>query len=261
MTSTELAALVLAAGQGKRLRPLTLIKPKPLCPVNNKPLIDFALDEVTGLLGRLGPQHVAVNAHHLADQVVAHVGERAHMSIEQPRPLGTAGAIAQLRDWIAGRPLLIRNTDAWRGDHVPRTFVDDWDGQRPRLLVVEDAQRADFEGRWRYAGLSLLPWADAQALPQKPHGLFEAVWAQAEADGRLELIVSAGAFIDCGTPRDYLRANLAASGGEPVIGPGSIIEGEVIRSVVWPRGVVRRGERLVESIRVGEDLTVDAQLS
>jgi MurNAc alpha-1-phosphate uridylyltransferase len=73
--------------------------------------------------------------------------------------------------------------------------------------------------------------------------------------------VSTAEFIDCGTPSNYLRANLAANGGESVIGPGAVVDGELIRSVVWPDGVVRAGERLVESIRVGSDVTVPAPLT
>ena len=261
MRPADLAALVLAAGVGKRLRPLTFIRPKPLCPINNVPLIDLAFSEVTQLLGPLGPDRIAVNAHHLAEQIVAHASDRAHLSIEQPQALGTAGAIGLLREWISGRPLLVRNTDVWRDGSVPSSFIDDWDGTAPRLLVVEDHKRADFGAQWRYAGLSLLPWSDASALPPQPQGLYEAVWAPAEAAGRLELITTDAPFIDCGTPRDYLRANLAASGGESVIGPGAVVEGEVIRSVVWPDGIVPKGERLVESIRVGADLTVHAPLS
>ena len=71
----------------------------------------------------------------------------------------------------------------------------------------------------------------------------------------------AGPFFDCGTPAEYLAANLAASGGQSVIGEGARVAGELVRSVVWPGGVVRAGERLVESIRVGEDLTVSGRLS
>ena len=261
MRSSDLAALVLAAGEGKRLRPLTLVRPKPLCPVNNVPLIDLAFTEVTQLLGLVGSDRLAVNAHYLADQVVAHVGDRAHLSIEHPHALGTAGAIGYLREWIDGRPLLVRNTDVWRGGGVPSSFIDDWDEAAPRLLVVEDPERADFGGRWRYAGLSLLPWAAAQLLSPEPQGLYEALWAPAEGSGRLGLVVSEAPFIDCGTPRNYLRANLAASGGESVIGPGAVVEGELVRSVVWPTGVVRRDERLVEAIRVGADMTVPAALS
>jgi NDP-sugar pyrophosphorylase family protein len=235
-----------------------MIRPKPLCPVNNVPLLDLAFGEVEQLLGSLGPDRLAVNVHHLADQVIAHVDDRAHISVEQPQALGTAGAVGFLREWIDRRPLLVRNTDVWRGAAVPTAFLDEWDGTAPRLLVVEDVERADFAGRFRYAGLSLLPWSDAQHLAPMPSGLYEAVWAPAEEAGRLQLVASDVAFIDCGTPADYLRANLAASGGESVIGPGAVVEGEVIRSVVWPDGVVRRGERLVESIRVGADITVPA---
>jgi NDP-sugar pyrophosphorylase family protein len=261
MQPTDLAALVLAAGKGTRLRPLTLIRPKPLCPVNNVPLIDGALDEVRSLLGPVGPDRLAVNAHHHAEQIVAHVGDRAHLSVEAPIALGTAGAVGAVKEWTAGRPLLIRNADVWRGGPVPASFIDEWEGDGPRLLVVDDPPRADFAARWRYAGLSLLPRSDASQLPAKPAGLYEAVWAKAEVDGRLELVPSEAAFIDCGTPANYLRANLAASGGESVIGPGAVVEGEVIRSVVWPDSVVRRAERLVECIRVGADLTVRAELS
>jgi MurNAc alpha-1-phosphate uridylyltransferase len=252
--TTDVAAVVLAAGEGRRLRPLTGIRPKPLCPINNVPLIASALDEVERLLGAASEKKVAVNAHHLADQVAAWVGTRAHLSIEQPVALGTAGAIGQLRDWLDGRDVLIRNSDVWRGGPAPAMFVAEWDHERPRLLVVRDEQRADFAGGYRFAGLSLLPWSIARDLPAEPTGLYELVWR----DHELDLVITEVPFIDCGTPSDYLRANLAASGGESVIGVGAVVDGEVVRSVVWPGGVVRRGERLVECIRVGADLTVPA---
>ncbi|MFL6241355.1 MAG: NDP-sugar synthase [Actinomycetes bacterium] len=260
VSSADLAAVVLAAGEGRRLRPLTLIRPKPLCPVANVPLIERAFVEVSALIGAPSPGQVAVNAHHLADQIAQWVGDGAHLSVEQPAPLGTAGAIGQLRSWLAGRDVLIRNADAWRDGPVPSTFVTEWDGQRPRLLVVHDEPRADFAGGFRYAGLSLLPGSTAQTIAAAPAGLYEEVWRAAERDSRLDLVVSDALFIDCGTPADYLRANLAASGGESVIGAGAVVDGDVIRSVVWPGAVVRRGERLVECIRVGTDVTVQARL-
>jgi NDP-sugar pyrophosphorylase family protein len=260
MPSADLAALVLAAGEGRRLRPLTSIRPKPLCPVNNVPLLELALDEVAALLGPVGPDRLAVNAHHLAEQVARYVGDRATLSVEEPTALGTAGAIGNLRGWLDGRSVLVRNTDVWRGAAVPPAFVDDWDGVRPRLLVVADEARADFAGGWRYAGLSLLPWSLAQPLAPLPSGLYETVWHRAEREDRLDLVPSDMAFIDCGIPRDYLRANLAASGGRSVVGSGAVVEGALDRSVVWPGGRVGRDERLVECIRVGADLTVPAGL-
>ena len=65
-----ICAVVLAAGEGVRLRPLTERVPKALCPVGNVPLLDLALDRLARL-GLTGPSDVAVNACYLADQVVA----------------------------------------------------------------------------------------------------------------------------------------------------------------------------------------------
>src|SRR4051794_4151444 len=99
----DVCAVVLAAGEGRRLRPLTETRPKALCPVGNVPLLDRALAAVAAL-GLAGPGRVAVNAWHLADQIAAHVGTRAHVSVERaPAPLGSAGGLAELRDWADGR--------------------------------------------------------------------------------------------------------------------------------------------------------------
>ena len=256
---TDLAALVLAAGGGTRLRPLTDLLPKPLCPVGNVPLLDHALGRVEHVLGPIAPDHVAVNAHHLAGQVRAHVGTRVHLSEEQPEALGTAGAVGALRDWLAGRGLLVCNGDAYFRDLDLTTFVTGWDGVRPRLLVVPAADRAaDFAGRWSFVGISLLPWRDSAHLQPQPSGLYETVWRQAAADGRLDLVETTATFVDCGTPSDYLRANLLASGGESVVGAGARVEGTIERCVVWPNAVVRAGEHLVEVIRADGELTVPA---
>src|SRR4051812_38762975 len=85
----DVAGIVLAAGAGRRLRPLTTIRPKPLCPVANVPLIELAFGEVGQLVGDIAPVRVAVNVHHLADQVIEWVGPRAYISREEPVALGT----------------------------------------------------------------------------------------------------------------------------------------------------------------------------
>jgi len=254
--SNGLAALVLAAGEGRRLRPLTDLRPKPLCPVVDTTLLDLALDRVGAVVG---PGAIAVNAHHLADQIVAHVGDRAQLSIEQPEALGTAGAVGAIRDWLDGRDLLIANGDVCF-DEPPDVvdLVKGWDRKRPRLLVVEDRDRPDFEGRWRFAGVSLLPAATAAQLTAEPSGLFEMVWR----DASLDLVPTDTAYIDCADPSSYLRANLMLSGGNSVIGTGATIDGSIERCVVWPGAEVRAGERLVEVVRArtasGEALTVPA---
>ena len=252
---SELAAVVLAAGAGTRLRPLTLLRPKPLCPVNNVPLVDHALELTAAVTDR-----IAVNVHHGRDLLEMHLAGRVHLSIEEGEALGTAGAVGQLRDWIGGRDVLVVNGDSWH-DAPLRTLVQGWDAERIRLLVVDDPERADFDGRWRFAGASLMPWADASSLAAEPSGLYEMLWGTARDAGRLELVPSDGAFFDCGTPSEYLAANLYASGGDSVVGAGADVAGTLERCVVWPFGVVRDSETLSECIRAGRDTTVPAPLS
>jgi mannose-1-phosphate guanylyltransferase/MurNAc alpha-1-phosphate uridylyltransferase len=86
--------------------------------------------------------------------------------------------------------------------------------------------------------------------------LYEQLW-QDTPD--LDLVTTDAVAIDCGTPPRYLRANLHASGGASVIGQGAVVRGELVRSVAWPGARVAPGERLVESIRVGSNLTVEAR--
>lgn len=220
--------------------------------MGNVELVDLALARLDGLC-----TGIAVNVHAGRHQMERHLAERpVHLSVEEPAPLGTAGALGLLRDWIGGRPVLVTNADAWHRNDLA-VLVDGWDGSRLRLLAVHDPARGDF-GPWRYAGAALMPWPEIDRLEPVPSGIYEVSWRAAEAEGRLEVVAGDGPFFDCGTPSGYLAANLAASGGTSVIGAGAVVEGEVIRSVVWPGGVVAAGERLVESIRVGWDLTVPA---
>lgn len=197
-----LAALVLAAGRGERLRPITDVTPKPLLEIGGTTLLDAALARVETVVP-LTPADVAVNAHWLADQIVAAVGGRAHVSVEHPVALGTAGAVGAVREWLAGRDVLIVNSDAWFAGSVDvRRFVAEWDRARPRLLVVADEQRPDFEQRWRFCGISLLPGAIAADLDPVPSGLYEAVWR----DSPVELVPTDVEAIDCGTLEDLALA-------------------------------------------------------
>lgn len=205
----RLAALILAAGRGERLRPLTDTVPKPLLDVGGRTLLEHALERVASVVA-LSPADVAVNAHWLADQIAAAVAGRAHLSIEAAEALGTAGAVGALRPWIADRDLLVTNADAFLAPPPDLTgFVAGWDRRRPRLLVVADAARADFDGRWRFAGTSLLPARAAATLEPVPSGLYETVWRSQP----LDLVPTSSLFVDCGTPADLDCARLLAAGG------------------------------------------------
>jgi N-acetyl-alpha-D-muramate 1-phosphate uridylyltransferase len=248
----SLAAVVLAAGAGTRLAPLTRVRPKALCPVGDRPLVDHALDRVEAVVGP-GPEHVAVNAHAHRRQLEAHLAGRARVSVEEPVALGTAGALVPLRPWLDGRPVLVVNGDAWAPDDL-RPLVEGWDGERVRVLVASDPLRP-LGPHTRILG-SLLPRRAVDSIPEGVSGLTTVCWGPAAAAGRLEQVGGPRPFVDCGRPGDYLEANLRASGGRSVVGEGAEVRGTLERSVVWPGGVVRPGEHLVDAVRVGDWLTV-----
>jgi NDP-sugar pyrophosphorylase family protein len=241
--------VVLAAGRGTRLRPLTRLRPKALCPVGNVPLVDLALERV-----RPGVEEVAVNLHHGRRTLDLHLPDDVHRSVEEERPLGTAGALGHLRSWIAGRATLVVNADAWCPGSLAG-FVEGWDGERIRILVPGgDELRPDSA----IAG-ALMPWSDVSGLAAEPSGLYEASWREAAEAGRVEVVRHDGPFVDCGTPRDYLDANLRASGGDSVVEPGAVVEGTLDRCVVWSDARVFPGEALSCCIRARGGITVLAR--
>jgi MurNAc alpha-1-phosphate uridylyltransferase len=257
------AGVVLAAGAGTRLRPLTDLRAKALCPVGTVPLLDLALARLVPLAGK-GPGALAVNAHAFAAAVAATVGGRAHVSVETGEALGTAGALGLLRPWIEGRDVAVTNADVYLPGGL-RGFASaagGWDGRRSRMLCSPVEGPGDFPGvrpGLRYVGACLLPWTQVRELAAEPTGLFEVLWREQAAAGLLDLVPlgEAGAgnvAIDCGTPADYLAANLHAGGGRSVVDPSAVVEGEVERSVVWDGAHVAAGERLVEVVRAGTRL-------
>lgn len=243
----DLVGVVLAAGAGTRLRPLTLERPKALCPVGDVPLVDLAVERAAALVGA-----VAVNVHHGRDQLEPHLAARGdvHVSVEADEALGTAGALGHLRPWIDGRAALVLNADAWCPDPLA-PLVHGWDGERVRLLLVgADELRPSVQ----VAGC-LLPWRAVADLPSTPAGLYEVCWRPWADRDAVEVVRHDGAFVDCGTPADYLAANLAATGGATA-GAGAVVAGVTERCVLWPGAVVGTGEVLREAIRTSAGRTV-----
>lgn len=245
--------IVLAAGEGTRLRPLTEVRPKALCPVGNRPLLDFALERV-----RTVTTNVAVNVHAHREQLEQHLASHepgVHVSVEHDERLGTAGALGHLRDWIAGDALLVTNVDTLTAPDLT-SLVDGWDGERIRLLVTFNEHEPDFDGIWQYAGASVMPWSAVCDLPDRPADLYTERWRPALDAGDLELVPTQASFIDCGTPLRYLAANLMVSGGQSVIGGGAVVEGSIEASVIWPGAQVAAGEHLRHAIRLTDGRTV-----
>jgi N-acetyl-alpha-D-muramate 1-phosphate uridylyltransferase len=261
--AAEVVAVVLAAGEGRRLRPLTDAVPKALCPVGNVPLLDLALRRLAAL-GITGRARVAVNASYLGAQVVDAVAGRAHLSVEE-QPLGTSGALGRLRDWIDGRGVLVSNVDAYLAGGQIAPLLEGWDGESTRLLGVplRGEEPGGFSGR-RFAGYSLLPWHRVKDLTDEPGNLARTVWRPAEAAGELTVVDYEGTYLDTGTPPDYLAANLHTTRGgillhpdaevtgqvsEAVVGAGAVVRGRVHRAVIWAGARVEADEEVVDAIR------------
>lgn len=254
--------VILAAGAGTRLQPLTHLRPKAMCPVANRPLVDWALERA----GTARLQRLAVNVHHGRQSLEAHlhririhdgglgapqVDVPLHVSVEEQQALGTAGALGHLRPWIDGSGTLVLNADAWSPGSLAG-FVDGWDGERVRLLVA-GGDRLEPTSK---VAAALMPWSEVSGLDARPTGLYETSWRSADAAGRLEVVRYDGPFVDCGTPAQYLAANLQASDGASVVEPGALVEGTLDECVVWAGGVVGPGEHLRHAIRLAGSLTV-----
>ena len=112
-------AMVLAAGLGTRMRPLTETTAKPLLKVAGKPLIDHLLDNLVAA----GVRRAVVNVHWCADQVEAHVRARTDLEIvisdEREQVLETGGGLAKARALLGHDPVFVVNTDAFWGPAGP----------------------------------------------------------------------------------------------------------------------------------------------
>ena len=144
-------AMVLAAGIGSRMRPLTNDRPKALVEVGGKALIDHVLDR----LAAAGVETAVVNIHHFADQMTAHLAQRSHPQIkivdESAGLLDSGGGIKNALPLLGKDPFFVANIDSlWIDEGVPPLEVMKaaWDPEAMDLLVllVEKGRGIGFEG-------------------------------------------------------------------------------------------------------------------
>jgi len=117
------AAMLLAAGIGERMRPLTLTTPKPLLKVAAKPLIEYHLEA----LSKAGIQDVVINISWLGQQIVEHCGDGRRWGLAirysvEDEPLETAGGIIQALAQLGDKPFLLLNADIWT-DYAPENLL------------------------------------------------------------------------------------------------------------------------------------------
>lgn len=143
-------AMILAAGLGTRMRPLTETLPKPMIPVQGKPLIDWCLDFVTGV----GIHHVVVNSSYLPERLEAHLASRPQVRVsrEDFPPLETGGGIKKALPMLGSAPFLAMNSDAIFPPATPHPITQlcaQWGEDVDFLLLLVDLRHAH---GWNGAG-------------------------------------------------------------------------------------------------------------
>jgi len=213
-------AMVLSAGIGLRMRPLTDRMPKPLVRVGDRALIDYVLDR----LADAGVERAVVNVHHFADQIMRHVDgrQRPHVIISDEREqlLDTGGGIANSLGTLGDDPFFVVNADT--------IWIE---GVRPNLLLLlaPTATSIGYEGRgdfalapdgWLrrrgereivpfvYAGAGILAPKLFDNAPAGPFSLTR-LFDRAEAQGRLYGLRLEGLWMHVGTPAAIAEAEAA----------------------------------------------------
>ncbi|MBY0225858.1 MAG: nucleotidyltransferase family protein [Hyphomicrobium sp.] len=217
--------MILGAGLGTRMRPLTDMVPKPLVRLGGRALIDHALDR----LEEAGITRVVVNVHYLADQLEAHLKGRKSPQIlisdERGKLLDTGGGVVNALPLIGDRPFLIHNADtAWIegiGGSLSR-LMEAWDGERMDglMLLALAATSIGYDGHgdfnmdpsgvltrrserqeapFVFAGVSI---AHPRMFKGAPKGVFSLnkIWDRAIAARRLYGSRLDGVWMHVGTP-------------------------------------------------------------
>jgi MurNAc alpha-1-phosphate uridylyltransferase len=237
MSGIGSSAMVLAAGLGTRMRPLTDTRPKPLVEVRGKALIDYGFDR----LREAGVGTAVVNVHYLAEQLEAWAlrqsSPRIVISDERDEILDTGGGVVRALPLLGDDPFFVLNSDSfWIDDGVPALtrLREAWDDARMDclLLLCPLERTVGYDGRGDFvieAGgrLARRGKADGEALAYiggylvsprlfggAPQGKFSMnlLWDRAIGEGRLHGIAHTGTWLHVGTP-DAIALAEAALGG------------------------------------------------
>jgi MurNAc alpha-1-phosphate uridylyltransferase len=231
MTDKVTTAMVLAAGLGKRMRPLTEVVPKPLVRLKGKPLIDHVLDR----LAAGGISRAVVNVHYLPDLIEAHVASRTSPAIvisdERDALLETGGGVVRALPLLGDEPFLIHNSDSvWIEGvgsniaHLIKAF--DPDRMDSLMLLANGATSLGYDGRgdfcmesdgvlsrrdeqrespFVFTGVSI---AHPRLFENAPAGAFSLnkLWDRAIDKGRLYGLRLEGVWMHVGTPQSVDEA-------------------------------------------------------
>ena len=280
-------AIVLAAGLGERLRPLTLVRAKPVLPLLNRPLLHWTLER----LARQGVEEVVVNLHHLPQTVRRALGDgrafglKVRYSFER-EILGTAGGPRHARRWLGEEPFLIVNGDVLF-DFDVRTLAREHrrSGAQATLALRRNPDPARYgalssergwitgittapapAGSWMFTGVHVMEPALLDRLPDRATDSVRDLYIPLILEGgAIRGVRTKGTWYDFGDPSLYLDSHMSLlkSGFRSfrarrrLVDPGaSVGEGaSVTRSVIGPGCVVESGARVAGSV-LWEDVHV-----
>jgi N-acetyl-alpha-D-muramate 1-phosphate uridylyltransferase len=223
--------MILAAGRGERMWPLTEVTPKPLIPVAGRTMLDRAMAR----LSEHGVSNVVVNVHHLGEQITQRLDGRARI-VKEERLLETGGSVKNALPLLGDGPFFVLNGDGlWQDGRIPMLARMDaaWDAERMDALLLlhpldktigrEARDRGDYflaaDGRARHRGAAdAAPYlfasvsiCDSRLFREAPEGPFSLLklWNRAEATGRLHGLAHDGQWFHVGTPHALRDAEQA----------------------------------------------------
>lgn len=231
-------AMVLAAGFGQRMRPLTLTRPKPLVEVAGKALIDYGFERLAA--AKVG--HAVVNVHYLPDQIEAWAARqktpRITISDERAEILDTGGGIAHALPLLGEAPFFVINSDSFwvdEGEPALDRLRAAWDDEKMDCLLLLSAlgRTVGYDGKGDFVrgadgrlarrsaepGGTPLVYSGAYLVAPRlfadaPQGKFSMniLWDKAIAAGRLFGIEHSGRWLHVGTPEAIPLAEAALKG-------------------------------------------------
>jgi len=233
-------AMVLAAGLGLRMRPITETMPKPLVPLGGVPLLDRALDR----LSEAGVGTAIVNLHYLGHMIEAHLADRTKPAIrfshEEDALLETGGGVAKALPLLGTAPFFVVNADiAWTDGTVPalQRLEERWDDDAMDALLllhpVRDAtgyggagdyslaedgclrrRREETAAPYVFTGVQML---HPRLFDGAPGGKFSMtiLYDRAQESGRLFGLVHDGDWHHIGTPAGLAEAEACLAGKKP----------------------------------------------
>lgn len=210
--------MILAAGRGERLRPLTEHTPKPLVDVGGETLLGRHLARLAGA----GFARAVINVSHLAEQIVARFGDGAATGIgiewsREAEPLETAGGIAQARGLLGADPFLLVNADIWCDFDFSRLRNFPLESRLAHLVLVPNppfhpagdfALQRGFVGngpgrydtRYTYAGIAVLSPRLVEGVAAGEKAQLAPLWRAAAGRGEVSGELYEGYWSDVGTP-------------------------------------------------------------